>query len=153
MTPVAWIMSPDLNGTGVTTWRTPISLVLPEASVMFRIGSLKLSCTRTQPVKSKRSPVFRANTWFATSAQLVSTAANIAQKKYMGTLCQICGIFSSGKGIANTHPFGCVLYKEGLYIFYSSYKCWNNMKVVFSNYSSIYDIILSHEKTYRSDRT
>ena len=82
---------------------------------MFRIGSLKLSYTRTCPVKSKRSPVFRAKTKFATSAQLVSTAANIAQKKYMGTLCQICGIFSSGKGIANTHPFGCVLYKEGLY--------------------------------------
>ena len=104
---------------------------------MFRIGSLKLSYTRTCPVKSKRSPVFRANTWFATSAQLVSNAANIAQKKYMGTLCQICGIFSSGKGRAYTHPFGCVLYKEGLYIFYSSYKCWNNLKVVFSNYSNI----------------
>jgi hypothetical protein len=55
--------------------------------------------------------------------------------------------------MSNTHPNGCVLYKEGLYIFYSSYKCWNNMKVVFSNYSNIYDIILSHEKTYRSDRT
>ena len=153
MTPVAWIMSPDLNGTGVTTWRTPISLVLPEASVMFRIGSLKLSYTRTCPVKSKRSPVFRAKTKFATSAQLVSTAANIAHKKFIGALCQICGIFSSGKGRAYTHPFGCVLYKEGLYIFYSSYKCWNNMKVVFSNYSDIYDIILVHEKTYRSDRT
>lgn len=82
---------------------------------MFRIGSLKLSYTRTCPVKSKRSPVFRAKTKFATSAQLVSTAANIAQKKYMETLCQICGIFSSGKGRAYTHPFGCVLYKEGLY--------------------------------------
>ena len=110
MIPVAWIMSPDLKGTGVTTWRTPINLVLPEASVMFRIGSLKLSYTRTCPVKSKRSLVFRANTWFATSAQLVSTAANIAQKKYMETLCQICGIFSSGKGIANTHTRSGVCY-------------------------------------------
>jgi len=82
---------------------------------MFRIGSLKLSYTRTCPVKSKRSPVFRANTWFATSAQLVSTAANMAHKKFIGALCQISGIFSSGKGRAYTHPFGCVLYKEGLY--------------------------------------
>ena len=82
---------------------------------MFRIGSLKLSYTRTCPVKSKRSPVFRAKTKFATSAQLVSTAANMAHKKFIGALCQISGIFSSGKGRSYTHPFGCVLYKEGLY--------------------------------------
>ena len=95
--PVVRMVSPDLNGRGIIICLTPITFMLPLLSVMSRIGSPPLSLIITCPVKSKLSPVRREMTQLTTSAQLVSTAANIAQKNYMETLCQICGIFSSGK--------------------------------------------------------
>jgi hypothetical protein len=98
MIPFVRIVSPDLNGNGNVTWRTPITLTLPVESVRKRTGSPSLSLTITCPVRSKLSSALCENSLLATSAQLVQSTANMAHMKFMGALCQIGGIFSSVNG-------------------------------------------------------